>query len=205
MHELMNPDLPRWLNPTPIAPHVRAQCPSAKFEENLQEWKEQRAGELVRDVPPDWGYFTRVMGERIEHTRRDFQTAERARKELRAGCENDLWHVGWNTPPTHHLEAMAVELGWRLAPLGHWAARILNRPDIALDVEAACRAWAHRADAAWIQLKRMPSGKRNLDSHKAMVTPHIVDANMLFIRVWEELGQYGELVDYLRPYYELRP
>lgn len=200
MHDTMNPSLPDWLDPHPIAAHVLKQCPSAEFERGLQKWKELRSGELDGDGLPDWGYFHSVFEERLEHTGRDFQTAELAREELRKGGESDLWLRSASTPPTHHLEVTALDLGWRLVPLACWAGKILGRPDIPRDVEAACRAWTLRADAVWLQLKRMPARKRNTDSHKVAVAPLINDARMLRIRVQEELCQYGELVDYLRPY-----
>jgi len=196
----MKPRLPDWLDPNPIAPRVLAHSPSAEFERGLTTWEELRSGELARDSLPDWGYFIGVLRDRMTATRNAFETAERVREELRAGRKNNIWRSAENVPPTHHLEVSAFDLGWRLVPLARWAGRKLDRSDIPRDVEAACRAWVMCADAVWLQLKRQPSKKRNTESHRAMVTPFLNDAQMLHIRVREELCRYGELTDYLRPY-----
>lgn len=201
MIESMKPHLPGWLDPNPIAPHMLAHSPSAEFERGLTTWEELRSGELqVQGGLPDYGYYSSVLGARMMEARKGFEVAELARDELRAGGPNDIWQRAWNAPPTHHLEVTALDLGWRLVPLARWAGRILDRRDIPHDVESACRAWAQRADAVWLQLKRLPSRKRDMDSHKAMVAPFLNDAQMLRIRVMEELWQHGELVEHLRPY-----
>lgn len=196
MIHTLNPTLPRWLAPDQLSPRVMADSPSANFERGLLEWEELRGREL--DDPrrmPHYGYYADTLARHLDGFDSEFREAEAVRHDIRAGLRDPEDSYAWahNTPPTRILEVIAERLGWRLVPLARWAGRLLGRHDIPHDVELACRDWAHRADAIWVSLKKLPASKLYRESHRAMVAPLRNEARSLELRTWDFLCQFGEL------------
>jgi hypothetical protein len=187
----MHTPIPNWLASTPHIPHNALQrSPYHGFIRGMNEWEEMRGHELMTATGPSYNYYPEALVQVLNY--------------LRTACAqiNDgTVDRQWGDSPTTYLEVAAYKLGWRLVPFARWVGVQLSRPEIPVDVEAACLSWARKADILWEHLMGMPTARRAKAPEAALVAKQLNEAHGYALRTFDRAWQYGELTDELRPYY----